>query len=78
MILGEGATMALIGLAVGGLAAVPLSRLLTGLLVGVEPLDPPTIALSAILLVGVALVASWIPARTATTVDPMTALKASE
>jgi putative ABC transport system permease protein len=75
MILGEGATMAVIGLAVGGLAALPLSRLLTGLLVGVEPLDPPTIALSAMLLVGVALVASWIPARTATTVDPMTALK---
>jgi putative ABC transport system permease protein len=78
MILGEGATMAVIGLAVGGLAALPLSRLLTGLLVGVEPLDPPTIALSAMLLVGVALVASWIPARTATTVDPMTALRASE
>jgi len=75
MILGEGATMALIGLAVGGLAALPLSRLLTGLLVGVEPLDPPTIAVSAMLLVGVALFAAWIPARTATTVNPMTALK---
>jgi hypothetical protein len=48
-----------------GLSALPLSRLLTGVLVGVEPLDPPTIALSALLLVGVALVASWIPANTA-------------
>jgi len=75
MILGEGAVMALIGLVVGGLAALPLSRLLTGALVGVEPLDPTTIALSAMLLLGVALTASWIPARTATTVDPMTALK---
>ena len=75
MILGEGATMAVIGLTIGGLAALPLSRLLTGLLVGVEPLDPATIALSAVLLVGVALVASWIPARTATAVDPMTALR---
>jgi len=75
MILGEGATMAAIGLVVGGLAAIPLSRMLTGLLFGVEPVDPPTIALSALLLIGVALVAAWIPARTATAVDPMTALR---
>jgi putative ABC transport system permease protein len=44
MILGEGAAMALIGLAVGGIAAVPLSRLLNGLLFGIEPTDPQTIA----------------------------------
>ena len=75
MILGEGATMAGIGLIVGGLAAIPLSRMLTGLLFGVEPIDPPTIAFSAVLLIGVALVAAWIPARTATAVDPMTALR---
>src|SRR5919197_3248900 len=53
MILGEGAIMAAIGLVVGGLAAIPMSRMLTGLLFGVEPIDPPTIALSAVLLVGV-------------------------
>jgi putative ABC transport system permease protein len=75
MILGEGATMALIGLAIGAAAALPLSRLLKGLLFGVEPADPLTIAMSAALLVGVALVASWIPARRATGVDPMTALR---
>jgi putative ABC transport system permease protein len=75
MILGEGAAMAAIGLLVGGLAAIPLSRMLTGLLFGVEPIDPATITLSAVLLVGVALVAAWIPARTATAVDPMTALR---
>ena len=44
MILGEGAVMAVIGLVIGGLAAIPLSRLLTGLLFGVEPVDPLTIA----------------------------------
>ena len=55
MILGEGAAMAAIGLVVGGLAAIPLSRLLSGLLFGVEPVDPPTIAVSAALLVTVAL-----------------------
>jgi putative ABC transport system permease protein len=67
--------MAVIGLVAGGIAAIPLSRLLTGLLFGVEPIDPPTIALAAALLIGVALVAAWIPARTATAVDPMTALR---
>jgi putative ABC transport system permease protein len=75
MILGEGAAMALIGLTVGGLAAIPLSRLLSGLLFGVEPVDPLTIGVAAALLMTVALVAAWIPARTATAVDPMTALR---
>ena len=76
MILGEGAVMAAIGLVIGGLAAIPLSRMLSGLLFGVEPLDPPTIAASAALLVLVALLAAWVPARRATAVDPMTALRA--
>ena len=76
MILGEGAVMALIGLVVGGLAAIPLSRMLSGLLFGVEPADPTTIAASAALLVLVALLAAWVPARTATAVDPLTALRA--
>jgi putative ABC transport system permease protein len=75
MILGEGATMALVGLAVGGAAAIPLSELLKGLLFGVEPADPPTIAVSAVLLIGVALAAAWIPARRATAVNPITALR---
>jgi predicted permease len=75
MILGEGAAMAFAGLAAGGVAAIPLAALLKGLLFGIEPADPPTIALSAVLLFGVALVASWIPARRATAVDPITALR---
>ena len=75
MILGEGAAMALVGLAVGGVAAVPLSRLLSGLLFGIEPADPPTIALAAVLLVAVAVGAAWVPARRATAVDPIAALR---
>jgi len=75
MILREGATMAVIGLAVGGLIAVPLSSLLKGLLFGVRPIDPPTIAVAASLLIGVALAAAWVPARRAMLVDPMTALR---
>ena len=75
MILGEGVTMAGIGLVIGGIAAVPLSRMLTGLLFGVQPIDPPTIGLAALLLVTIALIAAWVPARRAMTVDPMTALR---
>jgi len=76
MILREGAAMAAAGLAAGGLAAVPLSRFLAGLLFGVAPADGLTIAAAAVLLFAVALVAAWVPARTATAVDPMTALRA--
>ena len=76
MILREGAAMAAIGLVIGGLAAVPLSRLLSGLLFGVEAADPLTIAASAALLLFVAVAAAWVPARAATAVDPMTALRA--
>jgi ABC-type antimicrobial peptide transport system permease subunit len=75
LVAGEGAAMALVGLAVGGAAAVPLSHLLRGFLFGIEPADPPTIAVSGVLLVAVALVAAWVPARRATAVDPMSALR---
>ncbi len=75
MILGEGAAMALVGLAIGGVAAVPLSQLLKGLLFGVEPADPLTIAIAALLLVAVAVVAALIPARRATAIDPISALR---
>jgi putative ABC transport system permease protein len=75
MILGEGVAMALIGLAVGGVAAVPLSQLMSGLLFGIEPADPPTIALAALLLVAVAVGAAFVPARRATAVNPITALR---
>jgi predicted permease len=75
MILGEGAALAFVGLVLGAVAAIPLSALVKGLLFGVEPADPPTIALAAVLLVGVAIVAAWVPARRATAVDPISALR---
>ena len=75
MILGEGALMAAIGLVVGGAAAVPLSRLMSGLLFGIQPVDPPTIGMAAVLMMTVALIAAWVPARRATAVDPMVALR---
>jgi putative ABC transport system permease protein len=75
MILGEGALMAAIGLVLGGIAAIPLSQLISGLLFEVKPVDPLTMGFAAILLVVVALAAAWIPARRATAVDPMIALR---
>jgi ABC-type antimicrobial peptide transport system permease subunit len=75
MILGEGALMAAIGLALGGIAAIPLSRAISGLLFEVKPVDPLTIVFAAFLLFVVALVASMFPARRATAVDPMVALR---
>ena len=75
MILGEGAAMAVVGLVIGGVAAIPLSQFLKGLLFGVEPADSATIAVSAVLLIAVALVAAWVPARRATAIDPITALR---
>jgi putative ABC transport system permease protein len=67
---------ALIGLAVGVAAALALSRSLRGLLYGVEMTDPVTFVLMAAALLAVAAAACWIPARRATRVDPMRALRA--
>jgi putative ABC transport system permease protein len=75
MILGEGAMMAAIGLVVGAVLSTPLSRMLEGLLFGVQPLDAPTISIAAAMLVAVALIAAWVPARRAMAVEPMVALR---
>jgi putative ABC transport system permease protein len=75
MILGEGVAMAAVGLVIGGITAAPLSRLLNGLLFGVQPADPMTILMAASLLFSVALIAAWIPARRAMAVEPMIALR---
>jgi putative ABC transport system permease protein len=52
-----------------------MTRWIGSLLFGVSPVDPVTFAMAAMLLLGVAMAAVWIPARRATRVDPMTALR---
>jgi len=75
LILGQGLKLAIVGVALGLLAAIAFTRLLKGLLFGISASDPLTFALIAVLLVGVALLACWIPARRATKVDPLEALR---
>jgi putative ABC transport system permease protein len=77
MVLRQGAAVAIGGIAVGGLAAGALTQSLRGMLFGVTPLDPVTFGTGAALLIGVALLATWIPARRASRVDAVQALKDS-
>lgn len=75
MILRQGFALAIAGAAIGLLGALIVSHLMAGLLYGVGPTDPLTFAGVAALLIGVALLACYIPARRAIRVDPMTALR---
>jgi ABC-type antimicrobial peptide transport system permease subunit len=65
-----------IGLVLGLGGALAAGRLLEGLLFGVTPTDLPAFAVAAGAMLGVALLASWLPARRATKVDPIVALRA--
>jgi putative ABC transport system permease protein len=75
LILKQGLKVAIVGLAIGWAGALALARVLRALLFGVTPTDPTVFLLVALVLMGVALLASCIPARRAAKVDPMVALK---
>ncbi len=75
LVVGKGMILTFLGVAVGIIGALGLTRLLSGLLYGVKPTDPVTLVEASLLLSFVALLACYIPARRAAKVDPMVALR---
>jgi putative ABC transport system permease protein len=75
MILGQGARMAGLGILIGSVAAVIVARLLARFLYGISAIDPLTFLTVALLLLSVALLASYVPARRAMKVDPIVTLR---
>jgi ABC-type lipoprotein release transport system permease subunit len=75
MVLREGLVLTIVGLSVGLLLGLGVARVSASLLYGVSPLDPISVVVTAALLTGASLLASYIPARRAAKVDPMEALR---
>ncbi len=73
--LGQSLRLVLAGLALGALASLALTRLMTSFLYGVEATDPLTFAGVSLLMLGVALLAGYVPAARAAAVDPLAALR---
>ena len=74
---GRGAALAGIGIAIGMMIAIPLTRAMRGLFVGVEPTDPLTLGGVALLLLAVSVLACYLPARRAAKLDPAASLRAT-
>jgi predicted permease len=75
MVLKQGAALAAAGVGVGLVVAAGVTRLMASLLFGVQPIDPPTFGAVAVGLSLIALLATWLPARRASSVDPVVALR---
>jgi ABC-type antimicrobial peptide transport system permease subunit len=77
LVLREGMSLVMTGVAIGFAASLAIGRLLSGMLYGVNASDPASVAGAALVLSAVALLACYVPARRATRVDPITALRDS-
>jgi putative ABC transport system permease protein len=75
LVVGQGLQLSVVGIALGVAAAFGLTRVMTGMLIGVKPTDPATFAAIAILFLAIAGLASWIPGRRAASLDPTQALR---
>jgi ABC-type antimicrobial peptide transport system permease subunit len=75
MVLGQASLLVISGIVAGLIGSIALSRFLSGLLFNLSPTDPITLLAVAALLTGVALLASYLPARQATRVDPLLTLR---
>src|ERR1041385_6268258 len=75
LVVGQGLRLTLVGVVVGGLGALALTRVMSGLLFNVSATDPVTFASVAVLLSLVAALACFVPARRAARIDPMVALR---
>jgi ABC-type antimicrobial peptide transport system permease subunit len=75
MVLGQGLRLVFTGLAAGVVASLLLTRMLTSLLYGVAATDPITFLAVGVLLIATAALAGYLPARKASRIDPLTALR---
>ena len=75
LVAGKGLTLALGGLGIGSVVALGATQLVSSLLYGVSGLDPTVLIVACVLLVLLALIASYLPARRATMLDPVVALR---
>ena len=75
MVVAYGGRLAIAGLLIGLVGSFALTRLISSMLFGIEPTDPATFATVSAVLLGIGLLASWVPARRATRIDPIAALR---